>query len=392
MKTFIAIILAIILGIALGAATVGLRIAQTPWPGNPPVSSESSPAPSAGPRQPAPKLEVENAKYDFGSMDIDEKASHVFRVRNQGDVLLTIKEDGTSCGCVVSEVDPAEIIPGQSSKITIKWKSRQRLGQFTETASFTTNDPAKPEFTLTITGQVTARIRVVPPELVLNGISANETSAGQVRLLCYQDEPWQILGHQWEGANASSFQATIEPLSDEQLKEEPGAKSGYLIRVGVKPGLPYGLFKQTIRLRTDLKYRPEIIVPVEGSVASDVSIAGADWDREHGVLNLGTVNSREAVRRRVLLVARGPYRKQLKFVPRENPDLPFKLSIGQTTEINNGKVTQTPLTIEIPRGARSADYMSDNPSDWGKITIETTHPQVPEVQIPVRFAVEDKPD
>ncbi len=390
MKTLIAIFLAVILGIALGVATAALRIANAPWMGNPPVTVDKSPAAPAQPSQPAPKLVVENPKYDFGSMDIDEKVSHVFRISNTGDDLLTIKEGESSCGCVVSDLELADIPPGGSSKITIKWKSRQRLGQFTETASFSSNDPAQPEFTLTITGQVTARIRVIPPELVLNGISTNESAGGQVRLLCYQDKPWQVLGHQWEeGANASNFQMTLESLSTEQLKEETGAQSGYLIKVTIKPGLPYGLFQQKIRLTTDLKFRPEITIPVQGSVTSDVSIAGPDWDDEHGVLNLGTVNSRQAVRRRLLLIVRGPYRKEVKFKPLENPDLPLRVSIGETTEINNGKVTQTPLIIEIPKGSRSANRMGDKPSDWGEITIETTHPQVPKVQIPVRFAVED---
>jgi hypothetical protein len=39
MKTFFAIFLAVVLGIALGVVTTLLRIAQSPWDGNPPVTS-----------------------------------------------------------------------------------------------------------------------------------------------------------------------------------------------------------------------------------------------------------------------------------------------------------------------------------------------------------------
>jgi len=38
MKTFFAFFLAVVLGIALGVATALLRIAQSPWDGNPPVT------------------------------------------------------------------------------------------------------------------------------------------------------------------------------------------------------------------------------------------------------------------------------------------------------------------------------------------------------------------
>lgn len=43
MKTFFAFILAVALGIALGVATALLRIAQSPWDGNPPVSDSRAP-------------------------------------------------------------------------------------------------------------------------------------------------------------------------------------------------------------------------------------------------------------------------------------------------------------------------------------------------------------
>jgi hypothetical protein len=38
MKTFLAFFLAVVLGVALGVGTALIRIAQSPWDGNPPVS------------------------------------------------------------------------------------------------------------------------------------------------------------------------------------------------------------------------------------------------------------------------------------------------------------------------------------------------------------------
>jgi hypothetical protein len=50
MKTFFAFFLAVILGIALGIGTAMLRMSQTPWAGNPPVTGDRVSAASAQPK------------------------------------------------------------------------------------------------------------------------------------------------------------------------------------------------------------------------------------------------------------------------------------------------------------------------------------------------------
>ena len=152
--------------------------------------------------------------------------------------------------------------------------------------------------------------------------------------------------------------------------------------------MPSGTFKQKIRLQTNFENRPEIDVPIQGTVAGDIRIAGPGWNDEEGVLYLGIVNSRQGRRQRMLLIVRGPYRKEVKFKIVENPALPIQLSLGETNEINNGLVTQTPLILEIPKGSRSVNFLGNNRSDWGEITIETTHPEIPKIRLLVQFAVQ----
>jgi hypothetical protein len=382
--------LAVILGLALGVATAWLRLAYDPWDGNPLLGEAKSPVNrSFRPEEPAPKLVIDQSKFDFGTMDIEEKGSHKFLVKNSGNSPLTIREKDTSCNCVVGDIEKKEIPPGESAKITITWKSKQVLGPFSEMAMFSTNDPVQSELSLTISGQIIAKLRADPQEFIFHQISTSETATAEARLLCYQDEPWTILGHRWDLPDtAPKFQADFEPLSPEQLKEFPNAKSGYLIKLTLKPGLPLGPFKQTIRLATSLKLRPEMTIPIQGVVTSDIRVAGPLWDTDKDVLDLGVVNSRQGLRQRMLLIVRGPYRKEVKFKTIHNPALPITVSLGETTDINNGKVTQTPLFIEIPKGSRSANYLGEKPSSWGEIKIETTHPEEPIIHLLVRFAVQ----
>ena len=396
MKTIIAFILAVILGIVFGIAIASYRIAQAPWVGNPNLTiSESDGKSPTQPKKSLPRLVLDQNKFDFGSMDMDATESHDFDVKNSGQAPLTITLRETSCGCMGGDDKTKEIPPGGSGKLTVKWKSKERLGPFKETATFLTNDPLKSKFILTISGKITAKLRVVPAELVFNQISANETTARQTRLLCYQDDPFEVLENHLDqtdnasNSNASNFQVDVQPLSAEQLKETPDARSGYLVKVTVKPGLPFGPFQQKIHIKTNLSDRPEITIPIQGSISGDIRIAGPGWDDENGVLDLGIVNNRQGLKQRMLLVVRGPYSKEVKFKAVENPALPIKISLGETAEINNGLATQTPLIVEIPSGSRTVSYLGRASSELAEITIETTHPKMPKIKIPVRFAVQD---
>ena len=103
---------------------------------------------------------------------------------------------------------------------------------------------------------------------------------------------------------------------------------------------------------------------------------------------MGTVDGRQGAQRRLLLIARGPHRKEVEFKPvRRIPDL-LKVEVGKTTEINRGKATQTPLLIEIPIGSPRANYLGSEQAELGRIILQTNHPEVPEICIRIRFAIE----
>src|SRR3989304_959639 len=241
MKIIFKLILAATIGIAVGVTTASLRVAMNPWDGNPPVAGDNTPYTLPAPAQERSNLDFDSSVFDFGSLDTQTKASHVFRIRNAGTATLKISKGETSCKCVVGDLDRTEIPPGETADITITLETNQRLGQFRETATFFSNDPLHPRFDLEVSGQIKAKVWAVPAELIFNQITADEPATRQIRLLCYQEEPWQVLEYQWEVAEtAKYYQFDYLPLTAGQIKEEPDAKSGYMLRVTVKPGLPYG--------------------------------------------------------------------------------------------------------------------------------------------------------
>jgi hypothetical protein len=410
MKTFLAVILATIFGIALGAGVAAVRIAVAPWDGDPNGVRRGSQAasPSGGS---VPKVVVEREEYDFGMMDISAEGRHDFIFTNRGDAVLVLTEGETSCGCTLSQIGDDTIMPGQSGRVTLRWTADEGEGPFRETATIKTNDPTWRRVTLTVSGRITSVVRPEPPELILGQVSAGHPVTSQVRLFCYLDEPLEVLA--CELANQQThqyFEVTFEPFPADQLREAYGKqgdlskqekaerkaaaggteipRSGYLLEVTVKPGLPLGAFRQTILVRTNLESIPTVKIPVMGTVVGDISIYGRGWDERNNVLTLDTVSSQEGAEHKLLLVTRGPHSGKVEFeFVRAEPDLlqVDQQKLKETTTIGSGAVTQTELLIRIPKGSRRADYLG---SKLGEILIKTTHPEIPLLRIRIRFAVE----
>ena len=242
-----------------------------------------------------------------------------------------------------------------------------------------TNDPEQPQIVLTVSGRVMESIvRPVPPKFSFDKVLAGERVSAEARLWCYIDEPLKIVGQEWaDPAAAQYFDVASEPLSAEDAKQEPKARGGVLVRVTTKPGLPAGPLKQSLVLQTNLASLPTLTLPVEGTVNSEVAVVSPGWDAETETLYLGAVDGKVGIRARVLLVARGPRRKELNFqVASVAPDA-LKVTLGQPSEINKGAVVQTPLVVTIPPGTPPMNYFRSNKRPFGRNSLGDCHPTRP---------------
>ena len=142
-------------------------------------------------------------------------------------------------------------------------------------------------------------------------------------------------------------------------------------------------------MRTNLPAVPEVDLPVFGSIGKDVSIVGPGWDDDLGRLNIGPVKLRTAVRRRLLVFARGADAKDVRYnVVHVEPEF-LKVQLGDSTLSEGGKLSQTTLTIEIPERNAPASYLGDGQGKPGEILIDTTNPLVHQLRLQVRFAIEE---
>jgi hypothetical protein len=283
-------------------------------------------------------------------------------------------------------------LPGASAKVSFEWSIKQYTGDFRQSENLTTNDPSRSEVTLEVSGRITPTVRVVPAQLLFTRVAPGKPAVGEVCLYGYRSEALKILGHELsDPAKADAFKITYRPLSADQVATEPDAQSGYVLRVEVRPNVAAGPFRQQVLLKTNAASTPEIEIPVEGTVGSEIAVAGFGWDEQTGALTLGTVAMAKGTTRKLQVVVRGPHAKNVRLRPvKVVPDL-LQVDVGQGKPIGQGAVIQIPLSIRIPPGNRAANYLGSKASDLGQIVFETGHPQQPELRILVRFAVRPDP-
>jgi hypothetical protein len=220
-------------------------------------------------------------------------------------------------------------------------------------------------------------------------VSAGEPVSSSVDLFGYNEQPLSIVSHECTEKNTEGlFELKSVPMKPEVIAKEAGARSGLQLQVTVKPGLPVGTFKQTIRLKTNLPGAITFDVPINGSVVSDLAVMGSGWDEQRSLLTIGTVKAGEEASRTLIVVARGPFRDQVRLKVAEVwPDL-VKVELGPPSAAASQTLRQFPIVIRIPKGSPPADHLGSETAKCGRVLLETSHPRAPKLLIRVRFAVE----
>lgn len=419
-------------GVGLALAIIEVRPLCLGFPEIAPWRAETGEATASE----LPRAKVDQPEYDFGTMDLKATGRHEFVVRNVGGALLRLNAAGTSCRCTVSEIESEAVPPGGSTRVTVQWRPDDRVGPYEQTARLETNDPSQPVLTLKVRGRVSLAVVVEPPRLVFSQVTVGEPASAEAVVWNHTSQPLELTGHELADAStADCFDVRWEPVepsaaanralpaggpaqvhvltpADEPVPPEkpgpanepgpadapappvseppPTPRDGCRVLVTIKPGLPQGPFRQTIRLHTNLSDLPTIEIPCEGVVTSEIAVVAAGWDSQRGILDLGMIRSDQGVRRTVLLVVRGQGHESVRFrvLEVEPPTLRAEIQQDQRKTIADGKVTQTPLILEIPSGSPPEDRLGLELGKMGIIELVTTHPRVPQLRLYVRYAVE----
>jgi hypothetical protein len=386
MKASYVVVLGVLLGLALGAGVTWARFGDAP-PLRLPVSGSGSEAAAAGDQ---PKLQIDERFFDFGVLERDLEARHDFRVTNIGKRPLTLEAGGTTCTkCTIAEVGKSTLEPGESTTVTVAYKPGDKA-VFRQVAWIKTNDPDQQRVELNISGSVTTRYEVVPAQVVLSKVSAHETRQAEVKIWAFFSDAVEITSHEFSDPDTASFyEFKSSAIAADQVAEQK-AKSGCRVELTLKPGLPLGPFRQTIRLQfrmSGTSDTPTVEVPIMGTIDSDISLVGPGWNSDAERLAMGTVKSDKGVSRQLLMLVRGEHRHGVTVKPVDLDPAWLKVTVGEPSELPSGAVTQIPLTIEIPPGMQPVNRLGTEQGKFAEITLETTHPEVKQIRMHLKFVI-----
>ncbi len=103
----------------------------------------------------APKIAVDNAVYDFGTVLEGVFVTHKFLLSNVGDEPLTITSVRTSCGCTATALSKTNLEPGESVELEANLDTLHFKGRISKSIYVESNDPEDVRLTLRLTGIVT---------------------------------------------------------------------------------------------------------------------------------------------------------------------------------------------------------------------------------------------
>jgi Protein of unknown function (DUF1573) len=185
------IIISAIVGVLAGGAAAYVEVYRSGATQDPIASTGRPQAATQNARQPddsAPRVQIDEPNFQFGSMQQNTTKSHHFTVKNIGKAPLTLRVGQTSCTCTLGEVTGDAIPPGGSTEVKLEWSAVTGSGPVRQTATLITNDPLASTVELTVEGQITEATNVSPPEFLFDKVPAGESKSAEVFVMAMLED------------------------------------------------------------------------------------------------------------------------------------------------------------------------------------------------------------
>lgn len=118
----------------------------------------------------APKIQVDIELYDFGVAVDGEVVEFFVTITNAGDQTLMISRVAYNCSCTSYELPKRNLVPGESVRMKIRFNTRgysRYVQPVSQTVTLYTNDPVRPQVTITVRGHVRTMANYEAPATAL---------------------------------------------------------------------------------------------------------------------------------------------------------------------------------------------------------------------------------
>ncbi len=236
------------------AITAGLR-AESGTPGQ--ARDATSKELAHGPRLYAPVV-----VHDFGTVRQGEVARYDFKIVNNGDAVLEIKDVKPSCGCTTAAEWTRQIKAGESGLIPIKVETAQFSGNVTKTITVTSNDPVQPQAVLEIKAAIWTPVQISNPVIIFPALT----------------DPAQVLTRSVTISNQVDGQLQISDLHSDKPDFKPELKEvvpgrEFELSVTTVPPLADGTHTARISMKSSNPKMPDLSVQAVATVLPPVQVA-----------------------------------------------------------------------------------------------------------------------
>lgn len=119
------------------------------------LDSSAQPGLNAG-----PMVRLSEREWNLGELPQSDRRSHDFLLTNQGTAPLRIERLESSCGCTAALASDSVLAPGEKTAISVTFNSKDFEGEQMKVVVLHTNDPAEPRIDLVIRATVIPFVRV----------------------------------------------------------------------------------------------------------------------------------------------------------------------------------------------------------------------------------------
>ncbi|WP_437205247.1 DUF1573 domain-containing protein [Planctomicrobium sp. SH664] len=326
-----------------------------------------------------PKVETDHPVVEFGRMALGKTGNHEFKIRNTGTAPLKLAKGPVQCKCTLSGLREEEIPPGGEGVVHLEWTPKEE-GEFSQSATIWTNDPANPEIKFITAGKMFKEVTITPEH-------------GWKLGTIYAERPAELHGAIVSGV-IPSFEITKVETSSDRVKiaafpippnptETPEILCGYEISGTVEAGEEPAL-SESVTFHTTLADYPTITLPITATKAGPLMIVYKDWYSVERLLDLKTVKARDGKTFSVTLVVDAGS-EPLKFTSVKTVPGFLKVSLEPKTVTPGAAKEFYTMKIEVPKESPHGAWLRPQP---GTLLIETNRADLKSIELKVALIVD----
>lgn len=327
-----------------GPVSAGVPAAAVPAP---------TPIPAAAPGLTSnARISFQNKEFDFGRVPQGQVLKMEFVFTNTGSSTLEVQDVRPGCGCTTAGVWSRTVEPGKTGSIPIQFSTANFGGRVSKPVTVTCNDPTQPNVSLHINGEIWRAIDIQPNFVYFN---AADPETNETRIA-------RIINNMPDDLKITDVTSTNRMFAVELKEVRPGKE--FELRVTTVPPLE-GINPQTsITAKTSSTNVPELKLTAMAMVAPPVV----------------------ATPLTVMLPA-GPLSGASQYVVTVRNNRP-----ATPIAITNATVNLTNVTVKVTEAQPGQVFnvllgfpqgYELGPGQMGRLTIATTHPKVPSLNVNV---------